>query len=176
MSDLLNLTVSQLRQAAELKEKIDALNSELSAIFGGKSVSAPASSSVTRPDKAKPNGKLTLGRAILEALRANGGVIGRPALLAATSKLKGAKVNAGSFDGQLLAMKKSGTIKSPGRGQFQIGTGGAGASAPAPATAPASAAEPKAKGKRTMSPAARAKIAAAARARWAKVRAMRPKK
>jgi len=42
MNSLTDLTVAQLRQAAELKEKIDALTTELSAIFEGKAVSAPA--------------------------------------------------------------------------------------------------------------------------------------
>ena len=173
MSDLLTLTVSQLRQAAELKEKIDALSNELSAIFRGKSVSTPARSlALSSAPKIKSSGKLTLGNAILEALRANGGVMDRTALLKATGDLQGKKINEGSFNGQLQTMKGNGAIKSPGRGQFQIGKVGGSASTPAPAAA----SETKPKGKRTMSPAARAKIAAAARARWAKIKGMRPQK
>jgi hypothetical protein len=161
MNDLLTLTVSQLRCAADLKEQIEALNSELSAILGGDDLT-PSAPSTSGP-KVKRNGKLTVGSAILEALKANGGIMDKSALLKAATGLKGSKINEGSFNGEVQKLKGNGGIKSPGRGHFQIGS----VAASAPTSAPA--VEPKAK--RTMSAAGRAKIAAAAKARWAKVRA-----
>ena len=161
MSSLLNLTVSQLRRAAELKEKIDALNSELSALLGGDD--APSARSTSGP-KVKRNGKVTVGSAILEALEANGGVMDKTALLKAATALKGSKINEGSFNGEVQKLKGSGAVKSPGRGQFQIGTVAASAVVSKDSTS-------ESKPKRTMSPAARKKIADAATARWAKARA-----
>jgi hypothetical protein len=48
MSNLLSLTTTQLRHAADLKEKIEALNKELSSILG-----APAPVSAKAPKKGK---------------------------------------------------------------------------------------------------------------------------
>ena len=160
MSNLLTLTVSQLRRAADLKEQIDGLNDELAAILGGEEVSAPVTKSTP---KVKRNGKLTVGSAILEALKANGGVMDKTALLKAATALKGSKINEGSFNGEVQKLKGTGAVKSPGRGQFQIGT--------AAASAPASNESAPAPKKRKMSAEGKKKIADAAKARWAKVRA-----
>jgi len=161
MNNLLTLSVVQLRRAAQLKEQLDILNNELAAVLGGANVAPSAPSAAGA--KFKRNGKLTVGSAIVEALRANGGVMNKAELLKAASALKGSKINEGSFNGEVQKLKGSKGIVSPGRGQFQFGR----VSASAPASAPA----PKMKAKRTMSAAGRAKIAAAAKARWAKVRA-----
>src|ERR1039457_6545621 len=59
MTDLLSLTTKQLRRAADLKEKIEALNTELASILG-----APAST----PAKArKKRGMSVAGRARVAA-------------------------------------------------------------------------------------------------------------
>jgi hypothetical protein len=158
MNSLLDLSVVQLRRAAELKEQIDGLNDELAAILGGE-IPVP----FNKGPKTKRNGKLTVGSAIVEALRANGGVMDKTALLKAASALKGSKINEGSFNGEVQKLKGSKSITSPGRGQFSFGKAAA-ASASAPA-------DGGPKPKRKMSAAGRAKIAAAAKARWAKVRA-----
>ena len=68
---LFNLTVSQLKKAADVKERIDALNAELSAILGGEST-VPFN---TAPRRGRPPGKRggmsAAGRArIAEAQRA----------------------------------------------------------------------------------------------------------
>ena len=67
---MINLSSSQLRQAADLKEQIAALETELAAIFGGKTsapVEAPAPIEAEEP--AKP-GKRTMSPAHKAALRA----------------------------------------------------------------------------------------------------------
>ncbi len=68
----------------------------------------------------------------------------KTSLLFAVSAVKASKINEGSFNGELQKLKGRGAVKSPGRGQFQIGkvTGAASTST--------HAAERKAK--RTMSP------------------------
>jgi hypothetical protein len=50
---LLSLSVSQLKKAAQLKEQIDALNSELAQILGGE-IAVPF---VTAPKRGRPPGK-----------------------------------------------------------------------------------------------------------------------
>jgi hypothetical protein len=72
MSNLLSLTTKQLRHAADLKEKIEALNTELASILG-----APASVSVKAPKK---RGMSAAGRAAVAA-----------AQKARWAKIKGAK-------------------------------------------------------------------------------------
>jgi len=62
MSDLLSLTTKQLRRAADLKEKIEALNTELASILG-----APASVSAKVPKKRKKRGMSAAGRAAVAA-------------------------------------------------------------------------------------------------------------
>ena len=59
MTDLLSLTTKQLRRAADLKEKIEALNKELVSILG-----APAPVSAKRPKK---RGMSAAGRAAVAA-------------------------------------------------------------------------------------------------------------
>lgn len=119
MNSLHDLTVVQLRRAAELKDQIDNLNNELAAILGGAKVSAPVAKGAGRGRGMTAAGKASQA----EKMRA---------YWAAKRAAKGGTSAAGSA------------------------TGG--------------------KKRRTMSPEAKAKIAAAARARWAKIRAMRPKK
>jgi hypothetical protein len=72
MSNLLSLTTTQLRRAADLKEKIEALNKELASILG-----APASVSAKAPKKGKMS---AAGRARVSA-----------AAKARWAKVKGAK-------------------------------------------------------------------------------------
>jgi glycerol kinase len=72
MNNLLSLTSKQLHRAADLKEKIEALNKELASILG-----APASVSVKTPKK---RGMSAAGRAAVAA-----------AQKARWAKIKGAK-------------------------------------------------------------------------------------
>jgi hypothetical protein len=73
MSNLLSLTTTQLRRAADLKEKIEALNKELASILG-----TPASVSAKSPKK--KGGMSAAGRAKVAA-----------AQKARWAKIKGAK-------------------------------------------------------------------------------------
>lgn len=59
MTNLLSLTTKQLRRAADLKEKIEALNEELASILGG-----PASVSARAPKK---RGMSVAGRTAIAA-------------------------------------------------------------------------------------------------------------
>jgi hypothetical protein len=52
-NSLLNLSTSQLRKAADLKERIDALNAELAQILGGE-IPVPF---ITAPRRGRPPGK-----------------------------------------------------------------------------------------------------------------------
>jgi hypothetical protein len=82
MSDILSLTTKQLRHAADLKEKIEALNTELGSILG-----APASVSPKAPKK---RGMSAAGRAAV----------------AAAQKARWAKVKAGKPTAKVPAKKK----------------------------------------------------------------------
>jgi hypothetical protein len=54
MSNLLSLTTTQLRHAADLKEKIEALHKELASIFGGSSTAkAPKKGKMSAAGRAK---------------------------------------------------------------------------------------------------------------------------
>jgi len=59
MSNLISLTATQLRRAADLKEKIEVLNKELASVLG-----APTSESAKRPKK---RGMSAAGRAAVAA-------------------------------------------------------------------------------------------------------------
>ena len=73
---LINLTAAQLRQAADLKERIASLNDELAAILGGSATPAPAKPA--KPVVAKKRGMSAAAKA----------------KIAAAQKLRWAKINA----------------------------------------------------------------------------------
>jgi hypothetical protein len=144
---MINLTSSQLRQAADLKDKIEALETELAGLIEGKAP-GPIEAAIEAEEPAKP-GKRTMSPAHKAALRAaqalrwakhnaaKGQSAAKPAKkarIAAAQKLRWAKVKAAK------------TVKAPAKSEAK----------------PA---------KRKMSAAAKAAISAAAKARWAKVRA-----
>ena len=73
---LINLTPAQLRQAANLKERIASLNDELAALLGGSATAAPAKPA--KPSVVKKGGMSAAGKA----------------RIAAAQKLRWAKINA----------------------------------------------------------------------------------
>jgi hypothetical protein len=60
MSNLLSLTTTQLRRAADLKEKIEALNKELASILGAP---APVSAKAPKKDKMSAAGRARIAKA-----------------------------------------------------------------------------------------------------------------
>ena len=166
---LINLSPSQLRQAADLKEKIAGLEKELaSIIFVGGKTQAPTKAS--KP--AKKGGMSAAGKAkIAEAQKlrwakvkaAKGKTVAEKviqvvkAVVAAKPAKLGGK-SAAAKASQSAKMKAYWAAKKAAKINSQ------------PATKVVPAGKP-AKKKFVMSAAAKAKISAAAKARWAKVRA-----
>ena len=89
-----NLTPTQLRQAADLQDKIDTLKSQLAAIFGSEVKSAPAA--------AKQGGMSAEGRA----------------RIVAAQKARWAKVHASQPAKAAPAAKKKGGMSAEGRARI----------------------------------------------------------
>ena len=169
---MLNLTPSQLRQAADLQEKIGKLQSELAAIFGSESEAAPA------PKAAKP-AKRKLSASHLAKIRA--------AQKLRWSKVKAAKAKTAPVKAAVKASAKpvkKGGMSAAGRARIVAAQKARWAAIKAAKTAPKAPVKPAAvvkaavkpatkavKTKRVISPEARAKMAAAAKAMWAAKRA-----
>ena len=150
MSSINHLSVQQLHQAANLKEKIAALEKELNHLFG-----STAKSSTFKPATKAPQKKGGLSAA------------GKARIVAA-QKARWAKIK---------AAKPAVKTAKPARKKFTMS---AAAKAKISVAAKARWAKikgakptvaPVKKVKRTMSAAAKAKISAAAKARWAKIKA-----
>jgi hypothetical protein len=159
-----HLTPSQLRQAADLKEKIEALNTELDAVFGGTTLflAAAAVETVQAPEPveaeapAKP-GKRTMSPAHKAAIRA-------------AQALRWAKHNAAKAKTAPKAAKKGG-MSAAGRARIAAAQKARWAKVNAGKKAESPAKSEMKPAKRRMSAAGRAAIAAGARARWAKYNA-----
>jgi hypothetical protein len=68
--NVLDLSAAQLRQAADIKEKIDALQAELAAILGGGATDAPAAAPGKRLHWTQtPEGKARMARLIRASWR-----------------------------------------------------------------------------------------------------------
>ena len=174
---LTNLTPAQLRQAASIKEKIEALNKELGAILGSTGVSAP-----TKPAKRKMSA-------------------GHIAKIRAAQKLRWAKVKAAkpvvkavvkpAKSKPKISAEGIARIKAAQKARWAVINAAKDKAAPKAAVVakpvvkavvkPAAVAKPVVKAavksakKFTMSAAAKAKISAAAKARWAAIRAAKKK-
>jgi hypothetical protein len=152
MSTSLNqLSVSDLRKAANIKERIEALEKELNHLIGTASQvgSAPAAS-VPR----KKGGMSAAGKA----------------RIVAAQKARWAKVKAAKAAGSPVAPRKKGGMSPEGKARIVAAQKARWAKVKA-AKATAKPVAPAPKKKFTMSAAAKAKISAAAKARWAKAKA-----
>jgi hypothetical protein len=161
-----NLTPTQLRQAASIKEQIEALNKQLGAILGSTGVSAPSKS--TKPAKRKMSA-------------------GHIAKIRAAQKARWAKVRSGKPAAKPVAKaavkpaKKKGTISAAGIARIKAAQKARWAKINAAKAKSAVVAKPVVKAaakpakKFTMSAAAKAKISAAAKARWAKIKSAKKK-
>ena len=146
MSTFTNLSSEQLRRAADLKEKISALELELTSLLGGTNGVAE----VPAPVEVKKRKISAAGIARIKAAQ----------------KVRWAKYNVDSAEAKPVRVKKftmSAAAKAKISAAAKARWAKVRAGKPAPAVAP--------KKKFTMSAAAKAKISAAAKARWAKVKA-----
>jgi hypothetical protein len=153
---LTNLSVQQLRQAANLKEQIEALNKQLGAITG---ISTPTK--IAKPAKRKMSaGHIAKIRAA-QKLRWAKVRAARPVVKAAVKPAK-KKISAAGIA----------RIKAAQKARWAVINAAKAKAAPKAAFKPATVKPAK---KFTMSAAAKAKISAAAKARWAKIRAAKKK-
>jgi hypothetical protein len=143
-STLANLSVTQLQQAIVIKEKIEALEKNLAAIFGTP-VTTTAPGAARKP-------KRTMSAAGRQRIAA--------AALARWAKLRAAK------SGVAGEVPKKRRLSAAGRARIIAATKARWARLKATAGAP-----PAKVVKRKFSPEARARMAAAAKARWAKAKA-----
>jgi hypothetical protein len=170
---MINLSSSQLRQAADLKEKIAVMEAELAALFGGTApapVEAPddfevaikaATEAVEAPEPveaeapAKP-GKRTMSPAHKAAIRA--------AQARRWAKVRGGKTEPAEKPAKQGGMSAAGRARIAAAQKARWAKVNAGKKAEAPAKS-------EVKATRKMSAAGRAAIAAGAKARWAKYNA-----
>ena len=157
MSTILELTSAQLKQAADIKDQIEALNQELNALLGS---SAAPVYKLAQPayQPAKKGGMSAAGKA----------------RIAAAQRARWAKVKA-EKPGKSLAVavkpaKKRG-MSAAGKARIIAAQKLRWAKVKAAKAGVKAAVVTPARKKRTMSPAARAAIAAAAKARWARAKA-----
>jgi hypothetical protein len=158
--NLINLSVQQLRQAANLKEQIENLHKQLAAISSSTGVSA--SVKFVKPAKRKMSA-------------------GHIAKIRAAQKLRWSKFRAGKSAAKPgAAPKKKGTISAAGIARIKAAQKARWAKINAAKAKSAVAVKPapvvKPAKKFTMSAAAKAKLSALAKARWAKVKATGKKK
>jgi hypothetical protein len=162
---LSNLSVQQLRHAANLKEQIENLHKQLGAITGSAEVSAPSKA-------ASPKRKISAAHI---------------AKIRAAQKARWAKVRSGKpavIKAAVKPAKKKGTISAAGIARIKAAQNArwAKVNADKAKAAPKAAVKPDPKAvvvkpakKFTMSAGARAAISAAAKARWAAIRAAKKK-
>jgi hypothetical protein len=164
MSAITNLTPQQLRQAADLKEEIGALENQLNQLVGG---SSPAKPAAAKPAPRKKGGMSAEGKArIIAAQKARWAKI-KAAKSAAKSAVKPAAKPAPKKKGGMSAEGKARIIAAQKARWAKIKAAKAAAPTPQPAAKPAG--QPAAKGK--LSAAAKAALSAKLKAFWAKKKA-----
>jgi hypothetical protein len=145
MTNLQDLTTSQLKRIIAIKEQIETLQSELTSVLGSEGeVPAPF-------EKAKR-------RHMSAAARAR---------IAAGARARWAKVKGTATSASKPGRKRKNRLSAAGRAAIIAGTKARWARLKGSEATP----ETKTKRDRRSSPAVRAKLAAAARARWAKAKA-----
>ena len=137
---MINATPTQLRKAADIKERIDVLQSELNAILGGE-VPNPAQDEAPKRRKVSAAGKARM----------------RAAQLARWAKIKGTASTT-------AAPKKNGKMSAAGRAAIRA------AQIARWAKIKGTSAKPAKKAKIQRSAAWRAAVSAAAKARWSKAK------
>ena len=121
MNELHQLSASDLRRAAAMKDQIENLNRRLNACLGGGYSgngfrSAPSAAPGRTRHKPAKGGK-TVADSILEAL--GRATVPVKKLLIRASQIRGKAISPGLLSYTLVQMKKAGQIKNPERGQYR---------------------------------------------------------
>lgn len=120
MATLINLSATDLRKAADLKEQIEALQAQLEECLGGKAETglAPGLLQSGSVRNRKSKGSKTVVDSILEAL--NGGqVMSIGDIKSAASKIRGKPISPGLMSVTLAYLKRKKRIENPDRGQYR---------------------------------------------------------
>lgn len=121
MTTLINLSASDLRKAADIKEQIEALQAQLNDCLGGGYVGngldpIPSQLSLRRGRKSK--GGQTVVDCVLEALNSSNAMSIQD-ILGAASKIRGKGISRGLMSVTLAYLKKKKRIANPARGQYR---------------------------------------------------------
>ncbi len=121
MTTLTNLSASDLRKAADLKEQIEALQAQLNDCLGGSYAGngfAPnRTQRVSGPGRKSKGGK-TVVDCVLEALN-SGNAMSIQDILRAASNIRGKSISPGLMSVTLAYLKKRKRIANPARGQYR---------------------------------------------------------
>lgn len=121
MTTLTNLSASDLRKAADLKEQIEALqlqlNNCLDGGYVGNGFALNRSPGATRRGKGAKGGK-TVADCVLEATN-NGNVMSIQTIIDAASKIRGKAISRALMSFTLAQLKKAKRIANPARGQYR---------------------------------------------------------
>ena len=123
MTTLTNLTASDLRRAADLKEQIEALQAQLNNCLGGGGGHAgngfvPNRSQPTPRRGRTSKGSKTVADCILEAMK-SGKAMSIQDIVSAASRIRGRAVSPGLMSVTLAQLKKAKRIANPARGQYR---------------------------------------------------------
>jgi hypothetical protein len=121
MTTLINVSASDLRKAADIKEQIEALQAQLNECLGGGYVGnglAPSPSQLSPRRGRKPKGGKSVVDCVLEVLN-SGNVMSIQDILGASSKIRGKDISRGLMSVTLAYLKKKKRIANPARGQYR---------------------------------------------------------
>jgi hypothetical protein len=118
MTTLTNLSASDLRRAAEIKDQIEVLQAQLNTCLGGGYGFDPnRSQRTTRRDKRAKRGE-TVADCVLEAMN-NGSDMSIQDIITAASKIRGKPISRALMSFTLAQLKKAKRIANPARGQYR---------------------------------------------------------
>jgi hypothetical protein len=121
MTTLIDLSASDLRKAANIKEKIEALQAQLNECLGGSYAGNgldPIPSQLSPRRGRKSKGGQTVVDCVLEALK-SGNAMSIRDILSAASNVRGKSISPGLMSVTLAYLKKKKRIANPARGQYR---------------------------------------------------------
>jgi hypothetical protein len=119
MTTVINLSASDLRKAADIKERIEALQAQLTdCLQGDAGNSQTRSGQPSRRRGRKPKGGKSVVDCVLEALN-GGNAMSIQDILSAASKIRGKDISRGLMSVTLAYLKKKKRIANPARGQYR---------------------------------------------------------
>lgn len=121
MTRLINLSATDLRKAADLKEQIETLQAQLNACLGGGHAEngfvSNLSQRVTRRGKRAKHGK-TVADCVLAAMN-GGNVMSIQDIISEASKIRGTTISRALMSFTLAQLKKAKRVANPARGQYR---------------------------------------------------------